>query len=65
MRDNEPLLFDGIDAMITSLPPTGWRLNMITNSPPHVLNEQQFPLVPGDSVADAEAMYYNTNTGSY
>jgi hypothetical protein len=39
MRDNEPLLFDGIDAMINSLPSTGWRLNMISNSPPNVLNE--------------------------
>ena len=65
MRDNEPLLFDGIDAMINSLPVTGWRLNMISNSPPHVLNEQQFPLVPGDTVADAEAMYHNMNSGTY
>ena len=65
MRDNEPLLFDGIDAMMTSLPTTGWRLNMISNSPPHVLNEQQFPLVPGDTVADAEAMYHSMNSGTY
>ena len=65
MRDNEPLLFDGIDAMINSLPSTGWRLNMISNSPPNVLNDKQFPLVPGDTVADAETMYNKMSTGTY
>jgi hypothetical protein len=65
MRDNEPLLFDGIDAMINSLPSTGWRLNMISNSPPNVLNDKQFPLVPGDTVADAQTMYNNMSTGAY
>jgi hypothetical protein len=65
MRDNEPLLFDGIDAMINSLPSTGWRLNMISNSPPNVLNDKQFPLVPGDTVADAQTMYNKMSTGTY
>jgi len=65
MRDNEPLLFDGIDAMINSLPSTGWRLNMISNSPPNVLNDKQFPLAPGDTVADAQTMYNKMSTGTY
>ena len=65
MHDDEPRLLAGIDAMMSSLPPQGWRLNMISNSPPHVHTDAQFPLVPGDDLADAKAMFYNMKGGVY
>ena len=65
MHDDEPRLLAGIDAMMNSLPAQGWRLNMISNSPPHVHTDAQFPLVPGDDLADAKAMFYNMKGGVY
>jgi len=65
MHDDEPRLLAGIDAMMNSLPAHGWRLNMISNSPPHVHTDAQFPLVPGDDLADAKAMFYNMKGGVY
>lgn len=65
MRDEQTLLLDGIDAMMNSLPATGWRLNMISNSPPNVSNEAQFPLVPGDTPDDAKTMFNNISSGVY
>ncbi len=50
-------LLSGIDAMLTALPPSGWRLAMISNDPDKAAAEAQFPLVPGDDIADAESMY--------
>jgi hypothetical protein len=50
-------LLDGIDAMLSNLPPHGWRLVMMSNSPDKSIQEQQFPLVPGDDIIDAENMY--------
>ena len=47
----------GIDAMLNALPPSGWRLAMTSNDPNRAAIEQQFPLVPGDDILDAEAMY--------
>ena len=65
MHDDEPRLLAGIEAMMSSLPPQGWRLNMISNSPPHVQTDAQFPLVPGDTLADAQAMFHNMKKGHY
>ena len=65
MHDDEPRLLAGIDAMMNSLPAQGWRLNMISNSPPHVHTDAQFPLVPGDTLADAQTMFYNMKGGIY
>ena len=65
MHDDEPRLLAGIDAMMSSLPPQGWRLNMISNSPPHVHTDAQFPLVPGDTLSDAQAMFHNMKNGHY
>ena len=50
-------LIAGIEAMMNALPPTGWRLAMTSNDPSKALQEAQFPLVPGDTVEDAVAMY--------
>ncbi len=65
MHDDEQRLLAGIEAMMNSLPTQGWRLNMISNSPPHVHTDAQFPLVPGDDLADAKAMFYSMKGGVY
>jgi hypothetical protein len=63
MQDNEEKLLAGIEAMMKSLPVGGWRLNMISNSPNAVIQDQQFPLVPGDTFQDAKDMYDNVVQG--
>jgi hypothetical protein len=53
----------GIETMLTALPPTSWRLAMIPNDPSPAVLEDQFPLVPGDDILDAEAMYSSMGRG--
>jgi len=55
----------GIEAMLASLPAAGWRLVMISNDPNKAATETQFPLVPGDTVDDANDMYDAMGTGPY
>lgn len=50
-------LLMGIEHMMNALPESGWRLVMISTDPEEVINESQFPLVPGDTMLDAEEMY--------
>ena len=50
-------LMAGIEAMINALPESGWRLAMMSNDPNSAATEAQFPLVPGDDIADALDMY--------
>ena len=50
-------LLAGIEVMLNALPPSGWRLAMISNDPAKALVEAQFPLVPGDDINDAIDMY--------
>ena len=57
-------LLAGIEHMMNALPDAGWRLVMISTDPSEVVDENQFPLVPGDSILDAEAMYTLMNKGS-
>ena len=57
MHRYDPQLMAGIGTMLGALPPTSWRLAMISNDPARAVLESQFPLVPGDDVLDAEAMY--------
>jgi len=49
-------LLNGIQAMLGALPTTNWRLVMISADPTRSVTSNEFPLVPGDTVADAEAM---------
>jgi len=63
MNSFQDELLAGIDAMLNALPAAGWRLNMISNSPDKAAIDQQFPLVPGDTVVDAEAMYNAMSVG--
>jgi hypothetical protein len=55
----------GIETMLTALPPTSWRLAMMSNDPTKALLETQFPLVPGDDILDAEAMYSAMARGGF
>ncbi len=57
MIDDQERLLLGIEAMMNSLPSTDWRLNMISADPRMVLYDQQFPLIPGDTIYDARNMY--------
>ena len=61
-RFDEELLA-GIEAMLLALPESGWRLAMMSNDPGAASIESQFPLVPGDDIADAENMYNNMGRG--
>ena len=56
-------LLAGIEAMLLALPESGWRLAMISNDPSSASIEAQFPLVPGDDIADAEVMYQSMTRG--
>jgi len=57
MNRYDPQLIAGIEAMMLALPPSGWRLAMLSNDPYKASIEAQFPLVPGDDIADAMDMY--------
>jgi hypothetical protein len=56
-------LYAGIDAMLNALPPTGWRLAMVAADGNRSEHEAQFPLLPGDTVQDAQNMHQNMLTG--
>ena len=64
MSDNEAQLLAGVEAFMNNLPEADWRLNMISASPDKVLTEQQFPLIPGDDIIDAQQMYDNMSRGT-
>ena len=57
MNQYDPQVIAGIEAMMNALPPTGWRLAMLSNDPSRAAAEAQFPLIPGDDVGDALNMY--------
>lgn len=57
MTDDKERLLLGIEAMMGNLPESGWRLVMISTDEDAALNEEQFPLVPGDTYVEAEDMY--------
>ena len=63
MNRYEPSLMAGIESMMLALPPSGWRLAMMSNDPSKAKLESQFPLVPGDDAADALTMFNAMGTG--
>jgi hypothetical protein len=64
MNSHSQAVVDGIEQMMLSLPPSGWRLGITTTAWQNATNTSQFPLVPGDSVQDAWDAYNNTgNSG--
>lgn len=62
MDDDASRVLSGIEAMINSLPTSGWRLNMLSADPAGY-TDQQFPLVPGDTIVEAEIMYGQMSRG--
>lgn len=65
MSNDKPQILDGIADMMAVLPPTGWRLAIISSDYRWSETENQFPLIPGDTAADAEAMYNAAVAGAY
>lgn len=63
MNSYQTQLLAGIEHMMNALPESGWRLVMISTDPDAALVENQFPLVPGDTIIDAEEMYSLMNRG--
>ena len=63
MNSHAQSVVDGIEAMMLSLPPSGWRLGITSTAWQTAGNASQFPLVPGDTVQDAWDAY--NNTGNY
>mgnify|MGYP001292804962 FL=1 len=57
MHDEATQITLGIETMMNALPQTQWRLVMINISSMNSANHQDFPLIPGDTLADAQAMY--------
>ncbi len=65
MHQHAGAVVAGIEQMMLSLPPAGWRLGITTTSWTDTNGTQQFPLVPGDTVQDAWDAYNNTGNGHY
>ena len=57
MHDEAAQITLGIETMMNALPQTQWRLVMINISSINSINHQDFPLIPGDTLADAQSMY--------
>lgn len=57
MIDDAPAIVSGIEQMMNSLPPTGWRLGITTTSHIDSISASEFPLVPGDDIQDAWDAY--------
>jgi hypothetical protein len=65
MSNDRAQIIDGIADMMAVLPPTGWRLAIIPTDYRRAELVAEFPLIPGDTAADAEAMFYNVIGGVY
>ena len=63
-RYNSELLA-GIEAMLTALPVSDWRLVMISADPRKSVISTEFPLVPGDDIDDAAAMLTTLTSAPY
>lgn len=63
MNQHQTRLLNGIDAMMTALPATNWRLVIISADEAYASAEQLFPLLPGDTFTDAEDMYNAVGNG--
>ena len=63
MNGDYDRLMAGIEAMMNALPKTNWRLNIISTDADKAAVEEQFPLVPGDTIDDAKVLYNNISGG--
>jgi len=54
MRNHDTELLAGIEQMLTSLPiDLQWRIGIVSTDPDEALDNENFPLVPGDTIDDA------------
>ena len=65
MANDRPQIIDGIADMMAALPATGWRLAIIPTDYRRAEIVADFPLLPGDTAADAEAMLTSAVGGVY
>lgn len=65
MSDEQAQIMNGITQMMASLPEVGWRLMIISSDHRYVNSLTTFPIVPGDTLADVEAMYTAHVNGGY
>ena len=63
-RYNDELLA-GIEAMILALPVSNWRLVIISADSTDSVMSTEFPLVPGDTIIDAERMFNTLPMGPW
>ena len=63
-RYNDELLA-GIEAMILALPVSNWRLVIISADSTDSVMSTEFPLVPGDTIIDAERMFSTLPMGPW
>ena len=64
MHDDAPRILAGINAMMSALPATGWRLAIIPADWRFSEQVAEFPLIPGDTPEMAETMYNNVIAGA-
>ena len=64
MNSHRTRLLAGIADMMAAMPSVSWRLAIISADSNHSINNTDFPLLPGDSAADAQAMYSSAVTGA-
>jgi len=50
MANDSDRIIAGIEAMLNSLPESGWRLNIISTDPDSAFGYDLFPIIPGDSL---------------
>ena len=66
MISHKARVLAGIEDMMNALPLNiSWRLGIISADMNHSVNDPTFPLLPGDTVSDAQAVYQNSVTGGY
>ena len=63
MNIHRTRVLQGISDMMSALPQVNWRLTIISAANNTALNDADFPLLPGDTVADAQADYQNSVYG--
>ena len=63
MNSHRNRLLQGISDMMGALPQVNWRLAIISADYQRSLQHQDFPLLPGDTASDAQAMYTAAVTG--
>jgi hypothetical protein len=65
MNVHKTRVLQGIEDMLNALPQVNWRLAIISADQNVAAQDSDFPLLPGDSVGDAQSMYTSSVVGHY